>query len=102
MHFLHFGVLIDRVAVASGMTAQTSCKRGTLVQRFVNNSPPSSMPILTYRSTQIYVCGSRKMATAVKEKLTAVVQEVTQTDAATAAEKFTRLVTDRFATDVFE
>ena len=37
MHFLNFGVLIDHVAVASGMTAQTSCKHGTLVQRFVNN-----------------------------------------------------------------
>ena len=42
------------------------------------------------------------MAAAVKEKLTALVQEVTQVDAAAAAEKFSRLVTDRFATDVFE
>ena len=37
MHFLYFGMVIDHVAVASGMTAQTSCKHGTLVQRFVNN-----------------------------------------------------------------
>ena len=42
------------------------------------------------------------MASAVKEKLTTIVQEVKNVDADTAAQMFSRMVNGRFATDVFE
>lgn len=42
------------------------------------------------------------MASEVKNKLIAIIQDVKKVDASTAAEHFTHMVTDRFATDVFE
>ena len=42
------------------------------------------------------------MASAVKEKLIAIIEEVKQVDTAAATEEFARIVTGRFATDVFE
>ena len=42
------------------------------------------------------------MASAVKERLIALVQEVKGVDAETAVDRFSHIVTDRFATDVFE
>ena len=51
---------------------------------------------------QFYVWGSRNVATAVKDKFVAIIQEANKVDPAKAVEMFARMVVDRFATDVFE
>ena len=51
---------------------------------------------------QIYVCGSGKIATAVKATLVKIVQEHRSVDDATATATFNKLIQGRFATDVFE
>ena len=43
-----------------------------------------------------------QMASGVKEKLVAIVQEIKGVDAANAVKQFSHFVADRFATDVFE
>ena len=51
---------------------------------------------------QLYLCGSSKMAAAVKERLVLVVQEELKLDHAAAVERFDSIMIGRFATDVFE
>lgn len=52
--------------------------------------------------SQMYVCGSGRMATAVREKLVEIVQTQLQLEPAEAAEAFNTIIKGRFATDIFE
>ena len=58
--------------------------------------------IIDHCALQIYVCGSGKIATAVKATLVKIVQEHRNVDVATATATFNELIQGRFATDVFE
>jgi len=51
---------------------------------------------------KFYLCGSGKVAVAVKEKLITIIQEARGVGAAEAAEIFNAIANGRFATDVFE
>lgn len=51
---------------------------------------------------QFYLCGSGKIATEVKKKLIAIIQEARQLDEAAATVAFAEILNGRFATDVFE
>ena len=50
----------------------------------------------------MYVCGSGRMATAVKEKLVEIVQVQLNMEPEQATETFNTIIKGRFATDVFE
>ncbi|CAL1708234.1 unnamed protein product [Somion occarium] len=54
------------------------------------------------KGARFYLCGSGKVATSVKEKLTKIIQETQQVDEEEASNIFGRITTGRFATDVFE
>nr|BAL05159.1 cytochrome P450 [Phanerodontia chrysosporium] len=54
------------------------------------------------QGAKLYLCGSAKMATGVKDKLVHVVRDATGVDEASASEKFNEMMADRFATDIFE
>ena len=51
---------------------------------------------------QFYLCGSNKVATAVKAKLTKLIAEVKEVDEEKASEIFREIMNGRFATDIFE
>ena len=51
---------------------------------------------------QFYLCGSGKIATAVKQKLVSIIQESRQVDEVEATKLFGKILNGRFATDVFE
>ncbi|THH31499.1 hypothetical protein EUX98_g2663, partial [Antrodiella citrinella] len=51
---------------------------------------------------KFYLCGSGKIATEVKKKLIAIIQEARQLDEAAATVAFAEILNGRFATDVFE
>ena len=50
----------------------------------------------------MYVCGSSRMASAVKEKLVEIIQAEKQLELVQATEIFNTVIKGRFATDVFE
>jgi cytochrome P450 / NADPH-cytochrome P450 reductase len=52
--------------------------------------------------TQLYVCGSGKIATAIKETLVRIIEETRKVDSAAATASFNEMINGRFATDVFE
>ncbi|KAI0690214.1 cytochrome P450 [Cytidiella melzeri] len=54
------------------------------------------------KGAKLYVCGSGKMATAVKGTLIKILEENRQLDAASAKATFNEIINGRFATDVFE
>ena len=50
----------------------------------------------------MFLCGSSKLASGVKDKLVELVQEVSKLDGEAAKDRFNTIVNGRFATDIFE
>ncbi|KAI0075367.1 bifunctional P-450/NADPH-P450 reductase [Panus rudis PR-1116 ss-1] len=54
------------------------------------------------QGSKFYLCGSRGVATSVKEKLTMIIADLKQVDDESATKMFEEIMNGRFATDVFE
>ncbi|KAH8107855.1 bifunctional P-450/NADPH-P450 reductase, partial [Cristinia sonorae] len=92
------GIVDIRPAFSRSTSESAGCKY--VQDRIWNDRAEVSKAFLG--GAKFYLCGSSKVATAVKQKLTAIIQEARHLNEEEAAKAFAETLNGRFATDVFE